>query len=124
MRIEIGIDARDPEQLAAFWSAALGYTIGDLDVAGTYLDLVPSSDSDPVVYLQRVREPKQQKNRMHLDLYVAHPETTIERLVALGASVQSSIRPGAAGGWWRVLLDPEGNEFCVCREELGTEEQH
>ena len=116
-RVEVGIDARDPVALAEFWSAALGYRVGDLDRAGDYLDLVPPQAALPVVYLQRVSEPKQTKNRLHLDLYVLDPQSTIARLVEIGARVISPVRTGSEGGWWQVLVDPEGNEFCVCQSE-------
>jgi len=53
VRIEIGIDSVMPEALAPFWAAALGYKVGDMDRAGTYLDLVPPDPGLPVVYLQR-----------------------------------------------------------------------
>ena len=115
-RIEIGIDSIDPEALAHFWAAALDYTVGDLDPAGVYLDLVPPSREAPPIYLQRVPERKIGKNRLHFDLYDADPESLVERLVALGARALSEVRTGSEGGWWRVLQDPEGNEFCVCRE--------
>jgi predicted enzyme related to lactoylglutathione lyase len=115
-RIEIGIDAQDPERLAPFWSAALGYAVGDLDRAGVYLDLVPPEACLPAIYLQRVREPKTVKNRLHLDLYTPRPEEVIARLVELGARRVGTIQTGSEGGWWQVLADPEGNEFCVCRE--------
>ena len=45
-----------PERLAPFWADALGYTIGDMDRDGSYLDLVPPDPTMPVVYLQRVPE--------------------------------------------------------------------
>jgi len=113
-RIEIGIDSVKPEQLAPFWAEALGYTIGDMDGAGTYLDLVPPEAHMPVVYLQRVPEPKMVKNRLHLDLFTAEPEETIERLLALGATKLGQPMTGSEGGRWQVMSDPEGNEFCVC----------
>jgi predicted enzyme related to lactoylglutathione lyase len=113
-RIEIGIDSVTPEQLAPFWAEALGYAIGDMDRAGTYLDLVPPEAQMPVVYLQRVPEPKTVKNRLHLDLRTAQPEETIKRLLALGATKLGTPMTGSEGGWWQVMSDPEGNEFCVC----------
>jgi predicted enzyme related to lactoylglutathione lyase len=113
VRIEIGIDAVDPEALAPFWAEALGYTIGDMDRAGTYLDLVPP-DAEPVVYLQRVPEPKAVKNRLHLDLWTDEPEETIERLISLGARRLGKPVSGSEGGSWQVMADPEGNEFCIC----------
>ncbi|MGH9100888.1 MAG: VOC family protein, partial [Acidimicrobiales bacterium] len=86
MRIEVGIDCREPERLAPFWAAALGYRVGDLDEAMIYLDLIPPDPSLPGVYLQRVPDEKIVKNRVHLDLYSASPETVIEYLSTLGAS--------------------------------------
>jgi predicted enzyme related to lactoylglutathione lyase len=115
-RIEIGIDCGDPAALAPFWAAALGYGLGDLDGDGTYLDLVPPDPSLPVIYLQRVGEPKVVKNRLHLDLFSTEPATTIAALVERGATVVSEPRTGSEGGWWQVLTDPDGNEFCVCAE--------
>jgi hypothetical protein len=116
-RVEIGIDCSDPESLARFWSVALGYAIGDLDPAGVYLDLVPPSGELPVVYLQRVPEKKATKNRVHLDLWDEEPIGRIEILEQLGARRIGLPRTGSAGGWWQVMEDPEGNEFCVCRAE-------
>ena len=114
-RVEIGIDCTDPEALAPFWAAALGYRIGDLDADGTYLDLQPPAQDAPVVYLQRVPEQKVVKNRIHLDLYDAEPERLVARLESLGARRLGTWRTGAAGGAWQVMADPVGNEFCVCR---------
>ncbi|MHB1597989.1 MAG: VOC family protein [Acidimicrobiales bacterium] len=116
-RIEVGIDCSDPVGLAPFWAAALGYEVGDLDSDGTYLDLVPPGAGMPVVYLQRVAEPKVAKNRAHLDLFFADPEAAVERLAGLGATRVGVPRTGSEGGWWQVMLDPEGNELCVCRDD-------
>lgn len=114
-RLELGIDCRDPGSLATFWLAALGYqeTRGDGD---PYLDLVgpPGSLS---VFLQRVPEPKLGKNRLHLDLYTATPEQLVSELVASGAVVMGRPLPDVERWEWQAMLDPEGNEFCVCREE-------
>ncbi|MHB1738673.1 MAG: VOC family protein [Actinomycetes bacterium] len=114
-RIEVGIDATDPVRLAPFWLAALGYqrTRGD---AHPYLDLVGPPGALPV-FLQHVSEPKVAKNRLHLDLFTTDPQALVDRLVGLGARrVGEPI--GAPTDWsWQVLADPEGNEFCVCREE-------
>ncbi|MCU1490838.1 MAG: cobalamin [Acidimicrobiaceae bacterium] len=115
-RIEIGIDCAEPERLAQFWAEALGYGLGDLDSAGIYLDLIPPDPALPVVYLQKVPEEKAVKNRVHLDLLVDDPTAEVERLVALGATALGAPRSGSEGGWWQVMADPAGNEFCVCRD--------
>lgn len=64
------------------------------------------------VLFQIVPEPKVAKNRVHLDLRAGdRRDEVVERLVSLGASV---IGEGSQGpSTWKVLADPEGNEFCV-----------
>ncbi len=117
-RLEIGIDCVEPEALAPFWASALGYRVGDMDRAGAFLDLVPPDEgAGPVVYLQRVPEPKVTKNRLHLDLYTTEPFSLIERLEELGAVRVGEPRTGSEGGWWHVMQDPAGNEFCICRAD-------
>jgi hypothetical protein len=71
-----------------------------------------------------VPEPKTAKNRMHLDVKVSggrhlpaevrtpRIEAKVAELVALGATVQRrNEHRGRLDGV--VMLDPEGNEFCV-----------
>ncbi len=113
-RLEIGIDCRDPVALAPFWIAALGYqgTSGD---GAPYLNLVGPPGSLPV-FLQCVPEPKLVKNRLHLDLFSASPEQLCRRLESLGA-IPLGEPFGSGPTWeWQVMADPEGNEFCVCRD--------
>jgi hypothetical protein len=54
-----------------------------------------------------VPEPKRVKNRLHLDLLSADPETELSRFVALGANFLARHEDHC------VLADPEGNEFCL-----------
>ena len=59
----------------------------------------------------RVPEAKTVKNRVHVDLAHREPAAELARLVALGASeVERRTERGIS---WTVLLDPEGNEFCL-----------
>lgn len=118
IRMELCIDVDDVERMATFWQAALGYDQGS-GHGEPYLNLVPQHGFEgPVVFLQKVSEPKTTKNRLHIDLYSAHAKQLITVLVALGAVVTGE---GADGDFaWHVLLDPEGNEFCVMDEIEGT----
>ncbi|WP_371650207.1 MULTISPECIES: VOC family protein [unclassified Streptomyces] len=62
---------------------------------------------------QGVPEPKQVKNRLHMDLHFGpeRREAEVKRLEGLGASVlQVVVEPGTNHV---VMADPEGNEFCV-----------
>ena len=105
------LDCADPERLAEFWSAALGYTT--LGGAGSYVLLVDEKGTQPKLLLQRVPEPKTTKNRMHLDIECPDVAGESGRLEALGATrVQGPM--SEHGSTWVVMHDPEGNEFCVC----------
>ena len=113
-RLEVGVDCLDPLTLAPFWMAALGYESSSGDGA-PYLDLIGPPGALPI-FLQRVPERKSAKNRLHLDLFSADPEELCRRLEALGAKPLGE-PVGAGPAWdWQVMADPEGNEFCVCRE--------
>lgn len=106
------IDCADPAKLAEFWGPALGYQ--NLGAFGSYVAL--AAEGAPLVLLQRVDEPKQGKNRMHLDIKVPDVEDEVERLVSLGAKRISDAPMEELGTQWIVMNDPEGNEFCVCRD--------
>jgi predicted enzyme related to lactoylglutathione lyase len=110
--IEIVLDCHDPESLAPFWAAALGYRIQGY--REPYLALVPESGDAPRLVLQRVPEPRPGKNRMHIDIKTPSMEAEAERLEKLGAS--RLVNAPESGGDWIVMCDPEGNEFCVCQE--------
>lgn len=120
----LGCDAADPHRLAAFWAAALGYVAepGYDDPDGA--SIIDPEGRGPAIGWLRVPEPKSAKNRLHIDIRVAGegPWDLAERerlirarvpeLVALGATVVREESYGDALGHV-VMLDPEGNEFCV-----------
>ena len=106
------LDCADPERLAPFWAAALGYTT--VGAAGSYVMLLPEGRPGPQLLLQRVPEPKAGKNRMHVDVHVPDVEAEARRLEALGATRADSAPVRELGHAWIRMADPEGNEFCVC----------
>jgi predicted enzyme related to lactoylglutathione lyase len=73
----------------------------------------PPEDTElPVLFFTEVPETKVVKNRLHLDLQAAGDlETEVARLEVLGAVIRNWSEED--GGVWCVMLDPEGNEFCV-----------
>jgi hypothetical protein len=111
--VEVCIDACRPEVVARFWSALLDYRAhGDLDAGWVHLE--PPPGRGPVLNVQRVPEGKSVKNRLHLDLFVDDPEPWVLRCEELGATrVRLHDHPQ---DWFQVMADPEGNEFCICRE--------
>jgi hypothetical protein len=117
--VGIVLDCRHASNLARFWEVALGWRIRPYDQAEVArlaaLGLTPetdpmvavdSADGSLVLFLQEVPEPKTVKNRMHVDVRL-RDEAHLEELIRLGATVISE------HGGWRVVADPEGNEFCA-----------
>lgn len=125
--LQITVDARDPGRLAAFWAVALGYVVqapqAGYVVRGSgeeqYAAIVDPTGIGPRLLFQRVPEPKTLKNRVHLDVNAGHGAADrrtgvrahVAQLVAAGATVAQEMQEES--GWWVVLLDPEGNEFCL-----------
>ena len=121
MRLEICIDANNVELLATFWQTALGYQRGTGD-GEPWLNLVSPTSSGPVVFLQKVPEPKSVKDRLHLDLYVEdlrELNELIDRLIEVGGTRVGALGHGD-GKWYQAMRDPEGNEFCVLTEKDST----
>jgi catechol 2,3-dioxygenase-like lactoylglutathione lyase family enzyme len=114
-KIDLIVDCTDPARLAEFWSAALGYE--KVHHFGHYTLLTRGGPGFPRLALQQVPEPKEAKNRMHLDIIEADIEAEAARLEALGAGrLEAGPRREEldhAVVRWIVMADPEGNEFCV-----------
>lgn len=138
-RFHLGFDAADPSALGKFWELALGYRIEDPPPPHetweeTFVawglpeerwnDAYAIVDPDgigPRIFIQKVPEPKTAKNRVHLDVIVSESprdkdraalQAKADELVAAGAT-QTRIFDDPNEGYWIVMADPEGNEFCI-----------
>jgi predicted enzyme related to lactoylglutathione lyase len=110
----IQIDCADPVGLARFWSHVLGVEIESaLGEPPHYLGLVPASSGAPVVSFHRVSEAKVGKNRLHFDIAVDDVGAASARIEDLGGVRLPFDEFGEYGFHWRVMADPEGNEFCL-----------
>ena len=106
----VTFDCANPRRVATFWSEVTGYE--------------PVTERDDLVILQApdnrgirqllfyaVPESKVAKNRMHVDLACKDSSAEVARLMSLGATrVEECSGDGVS---WTVMLDPEGNEFCL-----------
>jgi catechol 2,3-dioxygenase-like lactoylglutathione lyase family enzyme len=105
----IVVDVADTGVEADFWGEATGLAI--VNRTAEFASL--RRESGPWLEFLHSDDPKRTKNRVHLDVApAAHDDQTTEvaRLVARGATVVD-VGPG---DWTHVvLLDPEGQEFCV-----------
>jgi predicted enzyme related to lactoylglutathione lyase len=112
------IDCADPEKVATFWNAALGWGGIAVDASGTGAVCGPP---DGGAYLEFVRVPegKAAKNRVHLGCSAGtlpDLEAELARLQALGASIawEEQFPPDVSARYRNVVLrDVEGNEFCL-----------
>ncbi|WP_308195757.1 WYL domain-containing protein [Dactylosporangium sp. AC04546] len=103
----VTFDCADPLLVARFWAAALG-TDMDEDSTGERAFVEAAGWGGPNMWFVRVPEPKTAKNRMHFDLRAPGAVADeVARLEGLGARVRH-VRDDLT-----VMLDPEGNEFCV-----------
>ena len=111
--IEIVVDCRDPKSLATFWSTLLGIGIkGEIREGNLWFAaLLPICPEGPILGFQQVPEGKVAKNRMHLDLRVTQLDQAAARAVDLGGRQLAA--HDERGRQWRVMSDPEGNEFCL-----------
>ncbi|MGW6059533.1 VOC family protein [Streptomyces sp. NPDC055189] len=109
----IVIDAHDLPALARFWAGALGWRI--LSEREREVVIGPDVNAPVGICFMPVSDRKVVKNRLHLDLTAPAEDrdAEIERLLALGARRADVGQSGQES--WTVLVDPEGNEFCVVR---------
>ena len=115
---ELVIDCADPARVAEFWSRVLDYEVIDRGPTGE-VEIGGSIRGAPTLVFVPVPEAKTVKNRVHIDLNPtgADQEAELERLLALGAR---RVDVGqTAEVTWVVLADPEGNEFCLLRRQVG-----
>jgi hypothetical protein len=116
---EIVFDCLEPSILAGFWERTLDdFNIREYDdheiTKLAAQGLKPESDPQVAldgphfnIFFQISKEAKRVKNRIHLDICAGNREPEVQRLEALGASVRDIHET------YTVMLDPEGNEFCV-----------
>jgi catechol 2,3-dioxygenase-like lactoylglutathione lyase family enzyme len=118
---ELGLDAHDPERLAAFWCEVLGWSVIDREEDGG-VEIGPSDigfgGPQPTIVFNAGAAPKTEKVRLHIDVSPTDRDQSDElgRLLALGATPADIGQSGDET--WHVLADPEGNEFCLLRRRL------
>jgi predicted enzyme related to lactoylglutathione lyase len=113
----IQIDCRDPRRLAAFWGAVFGLEVdSSFGDPLHYVGLAQARPDHPQVNFQRVPALKTVKNRFHFDIRVDDVAQATAQIEALGGRRLSLEDCHEYGFRWRVMADPEGNEFCLVYE--------
>ena len=104
------LDVNDLERCAGFWSEVLGKAIS---FKGDRYCRIGQGDHPPSLLLQKVPEQHERKNRAHIDLDVKDIAPAVQRVVDLGGTKLNEISED--GVRWAVMVDPDGNEFCLVR---------
>ncbi|MGW1932130.1 VOC family protein [Streptomyces sp. NPDC001919] len=118
---ELVVDCADPEVLAAFWSEVLGYVELGREDDGS-IEIGPPGvgfgGPQPTLVLSPSSDPRRGKLPLHIDVNPTDrdQEAEWERLLALGARPADVGQNGTEN--WKVLADPEGNEFCLLHRRL------
>jgi hypothetical protein len=105
------VDTVDPARLGRWWAEVLDYRIEYEDEDETRI--APVGTGWPGLVFKRAGEPKQAKNRLHIDLQPDDREGVVERLVNMGAHHVDVDLGEAVDPSGTLLADPEGNEFRV-----------
>lgn len=139
--VQVAFDCADPKTLAEFYAAVLHYKMQDPPAgSGSWEEwltsrgvpreewndvsaIVDPTGKGPRVFFQRMDTPKPGKNRLHVDVNASgglkvplaerrkQVDVEVARILGLGAAKQREFEEDEE--YWVVMLDPEGNEFCV-----------
>lgn len=117
---ELVLACRDPELLARFWCDVLDFVVLDREDDGS-IEIGPSAGFgglQPTIILSPTERPEPAKPRLHIDVNPTDrdQDAELERLLSLGARPADIGQTGQES--WHVLMDPEGNEFCLLRRRL------
>jgi hypothetical protein len=104
----VSVDCADPPGLARWWLRLLG---GEVEVDDEGVATLRTANGQLIDFAP-VPEEKSVKNRLHLCLRSTDLDATTEQVLTLGATRADDVYDGDR---WRVMRDPEGNEFCLLR---------
>jgi 4a-hydroxytetrahydrobiopterin dehydratase len=104
--VQVTIDALDSAAVLPFWRALLDYEVR----ADSPDDLIDPRWRSATIWFQPMDAPREQRNRIHLDVWV--PKEDVEKRVAAALAAGGHLVSAHPPTWW-VLADAEGNEACV-----------
>lgn len=104
----VSVDALSIPDVLPFWRAVLGY---ELRADTPDEELNDPNRRWPVFFFNQLDKPRPQRNRIHIDVFVAldQARTRVDAALAAGGRL---VTDQYAPSWW-VLADAEGNEACV-----------
>ncbi|WP_422743646.1 VOC family protein [Micromonospora sp. WMMD754] len=105
------VDCADPREMARFWGEATDWTRHE--VTDRHASLRSAAGVGPYLEFVRSTDAKPGWNRVHLDVRPYAGDDLAAEVARLGTLGATAIDLGDPEIHWRVMADPEGNEFCV-----------
>jgi 4a-hydroxytetrahydrobiopterin dehydratase len=112
MVVEIAIDALDIEAVRPFWQTVLGYVPEHAEEGQPIVAIMDPEGLGPSIWFQQMDEPREERNRIHLDVNV--PSDIAEDRIAAALDAGGRLVSDAEAKAFWVLADAEGNEACIC----------
>jgi hypothetical protein len=113
-------DCENAYSLSEWWKRVLDYTdvAEDPNEPGDEECMILDPSSGHRLLFIEVPDPRQVKNRVHLDLVPIDRtrDEEIQRVLGIGGT-ELVDRRNPDGSGWMVVADPEGNEFCILRSD-------
>lgn len=108
----IVIRRRHFDEMLKFWQAALGYVPQTPPTDG-WVILTDPTGRGPNISLDRCEQPPPlgKTSRVHVDFYTDDGPGEVERLLGPGATRYE--RESSPDDDFVVMVDPDGNRFCV-----------
>lgn len=106
------IDCVDLDGMTRFWGSLLDVEFKTIEHFGF---LAHAPGRKVTLWLQQVSEPKEGKNRLHLDFVVADLDAALHRVRSFGGGVED--RHEWEGFVWTTCTDPEGNVFDIMQAQ-------
>ena len=124
------VDCKDPHELAKFYAGLLQWDIPFYNEEWACVGAPGASQGAyPGITFQRnpeyrppvwPDEPNAQQQMAHLDFAVNDLEKAVQHALACGAVLADQ----QFSDDWRVMLDPAGHPFCLCRMKPVFESPH
>lgn len=124
------LDCADPYELAKFYAALLGWEVVFFDEEYACVGAPGAQQGAyPGITFQRNQryeppvwpaEPEAQQQMAHMDFAVNDLEKAVQHAVHCGAAIADA----QFSDDWRVMIDPAGHPFCLCRMKAIIESAH
>lgn len=104
------INSTQPNTLVTFWQKLLGVGVQERSDGITWLE--PDTAGGVNIGFQHVQDKLSSHTEAHLDVAVEDMESAAALVAELGGS-HLATNVLDSGFEWRVMRDPDGNEFCI-----------